>query len=104
MNEIRPSSGPVLPPVAPAAAAAAGANAADTARDFEAVFLGQMARLMLESVEIGDQFSGGHGEEMFRGILAENLGTEMARRGGVGLAPTVMDHIIRLQGGNPDAQ
>lgn len=75
-----------------------GAAAADTAREFEAVFLGQMARMMLESVEIGDQFSGGHGEEMFRGILAERLGTEMAKRGGIGLAPIVMDQIIRLQG------
>jgi Rod binding domain-containing protein len=57
-----------------------------------------MAGLMLQSVEVGDEFSGGHGEEMFRGILAERLGTEMAKRGGVGLAPIVMDQIIRLQG------
>lgn len=79
-------------------------KAAETARDFEAVFLGQMAGLMLESVEMGDQFSGGHGEQMFRGILAERLGTEMAQRGGIGLAPAVMDQIIRLQGGtNNDA-
>jgi Rod binding domain-containing protein len=72
--------------------------AAEKAREFEAVFLGQMAGLMLQSVEVGDEFSGGHGEEMFRGILAERLGTEMAKRGGVGLAPVVMDQIIRLQG------
>lgn len=71
-----------------------------TAREFEAVFLGQMAKLMMESVEMGDEFSGGHGEEMFRGVLAETLGTEMAKGGGVGLAPAVLEQIIRMQGGN----
>lgn len=79
------------------------AKAAETAREFEAVFLGQMTRMMLESVELGDEFSGGHGEEIFRGILAEKLGSEMATRGGVGLAPMVLDHMIRMQG-NPDGQ
>lgn len=75
-------------------------EAAQTAQEFEAVFLGQITRMMLESVEMGDEFSGGHGEEIFRGILAEKLGNEMARSGGVGLAPAVMDHIIRMQGNN----
>lgn len=97
---------PTTPPTLNATAAPAvqpprksGAEvAAEKAREFEAVFLGQMAGLMLESVEMGDEFSGGHGEQMFRGILAERLGTEMAKSGGVGLAPVVMDQIIRMQG------
>lgn len=90
------SIGPV-----PAAAPAAKPDkaAADTAREFEAVFLGQMAKLMLESVEMGDQFSGGHGEDMFRGVLAEKLGVEMAKNGGIGLAPAVLEQIIKLQEG-----
>ncbi|MEA1014148.1 rod-binding protein [Sphingosinicella sp. LY1275] len=75
-----------------------------TAREFEAVFLGQMAKIMMETVEIGDQFSGGHGEEMFRGVLAEKLGAEMARAGGVGIAPAVMEQIIKMQGGNGSGQ
>ena len=77
---------------------------AKTAREFEAVFLGQMAKLMMESVELGDEFSGGHGEEMFRGVLAETLGAEMAKGGGVGLAPAVLDQIIRMQGGTGSGQ
>ncbi|PTS74184.1 flagellar biosynthesis protein FlgJ, partial [Sphingomonas sp. HMWF008] len=55
--------------------------------------------LMMESVELGDQFSGGHGEAMFRGILAEKLGTEMAKTGGIGLAPAVLAQMIKMQGG-----
>jgi peptidoglycan hydrolase FlgJ len=72
---------------------------AETAKSFEAVFLGQMTQLMLESVEQEGDFSGGHGEEMFRGVLAEKLGTEISRRGGVGLAPVVLDQILKMQQG-----
>ncbi|UYY59680.1 rod-binding protein [Sphingomonas sp. S2-65] len=69
-----------------------------TAQDFEAVFLGQMTQLMMSSVQQDGDFNGGAGEEMFRGILAEKLGTEIAKRGGIGLAPVVIDQIIQLQG------
>jgi flagellar protein FlgJ len=75
-----------------------------TAREFEAVFLGQMAKLMMESVETGDEFSGGHGEEMFRGVLAETLGAEMAKGKGIGLAPAVLEQIIRMQEGTGHGQ
>ncbi|WP_010161115.1 rod-binding protein [Sphingomonas sp. PAMC 26617] len=74
-----------------------------TAESFEAVFLGQMTQLMMESVDPGE-FSGGNGEDVFRGVLAEKLGTAMAARGGLGLAPSVLDQILRLQQGTPDAR
>ena len=72
---------------------------AETAEQFEAVFLGEMSKLMLESVELGDEFSGGHAEQIFRGMMAEKLGGEIARRGGMGLAPMVMEQMIRMQEG-----
>ena len=78
-------------------------SAQKTARDFEAVFIGQMTQLMMESAPTDGEFSGGHGEEMFRGVLAEKLGNEIAKHGGIGLAPAVMEQIIKLQGGTPDA-
>lgn len=76
----------------------------ETAEKFEAVFLGQMTQLMMESVEVGDEFSGGHGEQMFRGVLAEKLGTAMAASGGIGLAPAVMAQIIKMQGESGNGQ
>lgn len=79
-------------------------DAAATAREFEAVFVGQITKMMLELVETGDQFSGGHGEEMFRGVLAEQMGNEIAKRGGIGLAPAVLAQIIKMQGGVADGQ
>ncbi|WP_010219704.1 rod-binding protein [Sphingomonas sp. PAMC 26621] len=87
---------PASQPAAPVSPKVAGAK--QTAEKFEAVFLGQMTQLMMESVDVGDQFSGGHGEDMFRGVLAEKLGTAMAAKGGIGLAPTVMAQIIKMQG------
>ncbi|MFZ4746928.1 MAG: rod-binding protein [Sphingomonas sp.] len=99
-----------LPPVAsrpgftPPTAPQKATEAQQTAQKFEAVYLGQMTQLMMQSVETGDEFSGGHGEEMFRGVLAEKLGTEMARTGGVGLAPSVLAQIIKMQGGSGNAR
>lgn len=89
------------PAVTPKAAAPAPAKGAEakTAKSFEAVFLGQMTQMMMETVESDGPFSGGHGEEMFRGVLAEKLGTAIAAKGGIGLAPAVMAQIIKLQGG-----
>jgi flagellar protein FlgJ len=83
-----------------AQALAANKKAKDSAQDFEAVFLGQMTSLLLENVQTDEQFGGGHGEEMFKGILAEKLGKQMAKVGGIGLAPAVMDQIIKLQQGS----
>lgn len=90
---------PRLPSIKAAAAAGSDAAARKTARDFEAVFIGQMAGMMMETAQPEGDFSGGHGEEMFRGVLAEKLGTAIAARGGIGLAPAVLAQIIRLQGG-----
>lgn len=94
---------PPSPPAPDPALPRGGPKAEETARAFEAVFLGQLAQLMLESVEPGE-FSGGHGETMFRGVLAEQLGQQMAKRGGIGLAPAVLEQIIKLQEGNGDGR
>lgn len=89
----------IMPPPSPAPQMPRGTgDPAKIARDFEAVFIGQMTKLMMETVDTGS-FSGGHGEEMFRGVLAEELGNAIARNGGIGLAPSVMDQIIKMQGG-----
>ncbi|WP_159980862.1 MULTISPECIES: rod-binding protein [unclassified Novosphingobium] len=72
---------------------------AGVARQFEGVFAGQITKIMMETVDQGDEFSGGHGEEMFRGILAEQIGNQIAQGKGLGIASAVEAQIIRLQGG-----
>lgn len=76
---------------------------AGVARQFEGVFAGQIAKIMLETVEVDDQFGGGHGEEMFRGMMAEQIGNQIAKGKGLGIASAVEAQIIRMQGGNPNA-
>lgn len=92
---------PPLPATtATATAAAADPKAAKTAQSFEAVFLGQMTQMMMATVETDQAFSGGHGEEMFRGVLAEKIGTAITAAGGIGIAPAVLKQIIALQEGS----
>lgn len=86
------SAGPIAAPEAPSV------KAQDTARQFEAVFLGQLFQAMFATVEQGE-FSGGHAEEMFQGVLAENMGSAVAANGGIGLAPSVVETILKLQEG-----
>jgi Rod binding domain-containing protein len=78
--------------------------AAKVARDFEAVFAGQVAKIMMESVEMDGDFTGGAGEEMFRGILAEQIGGRIAQGRGLGIASAVEAQIIRMQGGASGAK
>ncbi len=77
---------------------------AKVAREFEGVFAGQITKIMLETVEQGEDFNGGHGEEMFRGVLAEQIGNQIARGKGLGIASAVEAQIIRLQGGRSRAE
>lgn len=70
---------------------------AATAREFESVFAGQLAKLMLEQVEVDERFGGGHGEEMFRGVLAEELGKSIAAGGQLGLSPAILAAIQRME-------
>lgn len=88
--------------VAPVGAATAPVDrhavAAKTAQAFEAVLIGQVTKIMLESSASDGEFTGGHGETMFRGVLAEQLGTQIARAGGIGLAPAVLQQILKMQG------
>lgn len=88
----------IAPLAAPLAAPDRLATAKKTAQAFEAVLIGQVTKIMLESSASDGEFSGGHGEAMFRGLLAEHLGTEIARAGGIGLAPAVVHQILQLQG------
>jgi peptidoglycan hydrolase FlgJ len=70
-----------------------------TAQEFESVLLGQLTGLMMDTAKTSDTFGGGgQSEEMWQGFMSEQMGREMARSGGVGLATHVYDQIIRLQG------
>lgn len=96
MDDITPV--PAMPGPAPQMPRATGNDPKQVARDFEAVFIGQMTKIMMDTVPTDGPFGGGHGEEMFRGIMAEQMGDAMAKRGGIGLAPVVIGQILKMQG------
>ena len=79
------------------AQAANVAAARQAAEDFEAVFLSQMLSHMFAGVETGGPFGGGHAEEVFQSVMVDEYGKMMARSGGVGLADSVMNEILRMQ-------
>lgn len=99
-----PVPAPQPPSDPPASPAPVSPAIVKNARAFEAVFLGQMTQLMMNSVEQQGDISGGNGAEAFRGILAEQVGTAIATRGGIGLAPAVMAQMIRMQGDTGNAR
>jgi flagellar protein FlgJ len=85
------------------AAQAASMSTADqkkikkTAQDFEGFFIGQMMGSMTEGLETDSYFGGGHGEEMWRSMLNQEYGKEVAKSGRLGIASTVMAGMLRAQ-------
>lgn len=68
-----------------------------TAEEFEAVFLSVMFKQMFSGLDAKGPFGGGHGEEVFRELLADEYAKEIARGGGVGLADEVYREMLALQ-------
>lgn len=79
----------------------AGRTPSEAAQQFEAVFVGQLTQMMLSTVTEDGVFGGGNAESIYKGMMAEQLGNEIARKGGIGIAPAVLDEILRLQGDKP---
>jgi flagellar protein FlgJ len=73
-------------------------RAREAAQSFEAQFLSIMLQQMYAGVKTDGPFGGGLGEEMFRSLMTEEMGKQMARAGGIGLADTVQREILKLQG------
>jgi len=93
LPHIGANAGTALPPT--------GADTQDGARqaasEFEAVFLSVMLNQMFAGVKTDGPFGGGQGEEMFRSLLIEQYGQEIAAGGGIGLADDVARELISLQ-------
>ncbi|MHB1204893.1 MAG: rod-binding protein [Rhodospirillaceae bacterium] len=74
------------------------------AQDFEGFFVGQMMNSMTEGLETNDYFGGGHGEEMWRTMLNQEYGKEVAKSGRLGIANSVMTGMLRAQEERTKAQ
>ncbi|HIJ62944.1 MAG TPA: chemotactic signal-response protein chel [Rhodospirillaceae bacterium] len=73
------------------------AAARKKAKDFESVFVSQMFSQMFQGINADGMFGGGHGEEMFRSLLIDEYGKQVAQHGGIGIADAVMRTLISAQ-------
>jgi Rod binding domain-containing protein len=68
-------------------------------QDFESVFISQMLETAFDTVPTDGPMGGGLGENIFRSMMIQNIGKDMARQGGIGLAPNIRTELLRLQEG-----
>ena len=70
---------------------------AEAAKQFEGVFLSEMMSHMFESVKTDTEFGGGQGEDMFKSLLVNEYGKQMANAGGIGIADQLQKMMIQMQ-------
>jgi Rod binding domain-containing protein len=79
--------------------AATGSKAAiqTKAQEFEGVFVSQMLGQMFEGISTDGPFGGGQGEQMFRSLMMDEYGKQIAKQGGVGIASAVTRELLKQQ-------
>lgn len=76
----------------------AGQLSSDEARikaaadEMEAVFLGMVVNEMMKET-MSENMSGGHGEEMFRSLLGNEIGAEIAKSTDLGIARSIEEGL-----------
>jgi peptidoglycan hydrolase FlgJ len=79
--------------------AADPARLAKSARDFEAMAIGQLLQPMFDTVDTAhNSFGGGAGEEAWKPMLVQEFAKQIEAHGGLGLAKPVYDAMLRMQG------
>jgi Rod binding domain-containing protein len=68
-----------------------------SAREFEAVFISQMFEQMWAGIKTDGPMGGGTGEQIFRSLMIQDIGRQMASQGGIGLADTVKRELLAIQ-------
>jgi Rod binding domain-containing protein len=75
------------------------AKARQVSQQFEGVLISQMMNDMFAGVSTGGMFGGGAGEEMFRSLMIDEYGKQIAKQGGLGLADHVTRELLKRQEG-----
>jgi len=69
----------------------------ESAKEFEAIFISEMLKPMFEELETDGMFGGGKGEEIFRNMMIQEVGNNIANTGRVGIAQKVQSELIKIQ-------
>ncbi len=75
------------------------ALAKKTAEQFEGVFITQFLGEMFSGISSDGPFGGGQGEEMFRSLMMDEYGKQIASQGGFGLSAAVTRELLKHQEG-----
>jgi Rod binding domain-containing protein len=67
------------------------------AQAFEGVLISQMLSDMFEGVSTDGPFGGGPGEDMFRSLMIDEYGKQIATQGGLGLADDITRELLKRQ-------
>lgn len=87
----RPVGAPVIP-----GEGAEKAAIDKAAKEFEALFLGEMFRHMF-SDDPDPVFGGGNSEKVYQSMLIDEYGKAISKSGGIGIADAVTKQLIALQ-------
>ena len=74
-------------------------NIEASAREFEAIFISQMFEQMWSEVPTDGPMGGGTGEKIFRSLMIQDLGRQIANHGGMGLTDAVKRELLAMQEG-----
>ena len=70
------------------------------AEQFESMFLSQMFGHMFKGIKSDGLMGGGQGEAIFRDMLVQEYGNQVAKAGGIGLSDSIERQLLALQEGN----
>ncbi|MBY0509047.1 MAG: rod-binding protein [Rhodospirillaceae bacterium] len=69
----------------------------EAAEKFEAFFVSQMLEHMTSGIETDPMFGGGHGEDMWKSMMNQEYGKEIAKSGRLGITEQVMKGMLKMQ-------
>lgn len=70
-------------------------NLKKVSQEFESFFIYYMLKEMRKTVPQVSMFHGGRAEEIFQGMMDEQLSLELSKAGGIGLAPVLYQQLSR---------
>ena len=69
----------------------------ETAKKFEAFFVGQMMEYMSAGLKSDKTFGGGQAEETWRSMLNQEYGKEISKSGKLGISDMISKEMIKMQ-------
>ncbi len=69
----------------------------ESIKEFEALVISQLYKIMFETVEVDENFGGGMAEETFRGFMVDEYGKIYSESGGIGISEQLQKELITLQ-------